>query len=802
MNEPTTKHFQLAILILIHASALQLPLPLRLVCRVFRSFDLASATVKSEIQNLAPKSMPQIRNQSSFRGRPLENWLTVLGFLLAFGFQISPLAQGVPAGFIAETVATNLNAATAMTIAPDGRVFIADQTGPLRIWKDGRLLAKPALDLSDKVDSYWERGLIGVTLHPDFPRSPYLFVVYVAKSPYTHHVVSRFTIVGDTVDPASERILIEGDDQSKLGGTVPAGHQGGIIRMGPDGKVYFGLGEQTAGTPSQSLNTLQGKILRINQDGTIPEDNPFYNKTTGKYRAIWAYGIRNPFGLGFEPDTGRLFETEVGQSSFEEVNIIVKGGNYGWPDAEGMSTNAAFINPIHTYPPTIGRSIVSGLFYPSEAGRGSRPADVSSDPNSDSSSAGASPYLFPEKWRGRFFFADWADNWIKTLDPKNPTDVNTFARNLNQPVALATAPDGSLFALNRGTIWRDGKKFVANSGSLVRIRYVANKTPGGITENAEAIPQTLAKTHLFTSLNPLKPNPEFHEFEINLPPWQPGVTSRRWISIPRGRKIHFEPHGEWGFPDGTIVIQNFEESDGPQAGLSFETHVMWFTGPRTVRAAAYRWRGDESGAELGEESAVIPLPGQPMRNWFSPGAEQNVNVDTVVVGFRLPINTRQLNREIKDQRTGKPVNQLLQWFDRGWFDAKFAPGAIGTFPKLVRLEDSYASLEQRVRSYLDVNCSVCHRPGGLSRGQFDARFTTPLADQNIIDGQLIAGNLGIAGAHVITPGAPEKSVMLQRVRRDDSFRMPQISVNDEPQPVIPFMEKWIRSMAVEERAQR
>lgn len=722
--------------------------------------------------------------------------------LLQLGYSVALLAQEVPPGFITETVATNLNAATAMTIAPEGRIFIADQTGPLRVWKDGRMLAKPALDLSDKVDPYWERGLIGVTLHPDFPRSPYLFVVYVAKSPYTHHVVSRFTIVGDAVDPASERILIAGDDQSKLGGTVPAGHQGGIIRIGPDGKIYFGLGEQTAGAPAQALSTLQGKIIRINQDGTIPEDNPFYNKTTDKYCAIWAYGIRNPFGLAFEPGTDRLFETEVGQSSFEEVNIIVKGGNYGWPDAEGMSTNAAFINPIYTYPPTIGRSIVSGLFYPSEAGRSPRRANASSNPNSDLGSTGASPYLFPEKWRGRFFFADWADNWIKTLDPKNPNDVNTFARNLNQPVALAVAPDGSLFALNRGTIWRDGKKFVANCGSLVRIRYVGNETPGAIAENAEAIPETLAETHLFTSLTPLQPNLNFTEFEINLPPWQPGLVGRRWISLPAGQKIHFDPTGEWEFPPGTIVIQHFALSDGPQTGQPFETHLLWFTGPRVARAAAYRWVSDGQDAHLIVDGEIAPLPGQPRRNWFSPGAEQNLNLDTVVTGFRVFLNTRQLNRDIADAHTGRFVNQLAEWNKRGWFEPALMADELRSLPKLANLGDQTASVEKRVRSYLDVNCSVCHRPGGLSRGQFDARLATPLADQNIINGRLIAGDLGIAGAHVITPSDPAKSVMLQRVRRNDTFRMPQISVNDEPQPVIPLMEDWIRTMDSSARAKR
>ncbi|HAV63468.1 MAG TPA: hypothetical protein DCY13_14010, partial [Verrucomicrobiales bacterium] len=279
----------------------------------------------------------------------------VLPSLLVGVWSFCGSAQDLPSGFTAETVVAGINAATALTIAPDGRVFLAEQTGALRVFKDDRVLPEPALDLGKRLDTYWERGLIGVTLHPEFPRTPYLFVVYVAKEPFAHHVVSRFTVTGDCIDPASELVLLKGDDQATMGGFKPSGHQGGPIRVGPDGKLYIGLGEQTASKPSQALDTLIGKILRINLDGSIPEDNPLYTQTTGKYRAIWAYGIRNPFGLVFEPGNDRLWITDVGQTSWEEVNVITRGGNYGWPEAEGVSDNPNFINPVHAYPPAIGR---------------------------------------------------------------------------------------------------------------------------------------------------------------------------------------------------------------------------------------------------------------------------------------------------------------------------------------------------------------------------------------------------------------------------------------------------------------
>jgi glucose/arabinose dehydrogenase len=228
---------------------------------------------------------------------------SLLAAFVCWFLSVSGRAAELPDGFTEEVLATHLNAVTAMASTPDGRLFIADQTGNLLVWKDGHVLDTPALTLH--VTDYWERGLIGVTLHPDFPHTPEIFVLYVTDHPFVHHVISRFTMNGDQADPASEKILFEGDDQAKLGGHQPAGHQGGPLRFGPDGTLYIGLGEQTARDPSQRLDTLQGKILRLNADGTIPEDNPFYGTATGKYRAIWAYGIRNPFGMAFQPETGR-----------------------------------------------------------------------------------------------------------------------------------------------------------------------------------------------------------------------------------------------------------------------------------------------------------------------------------------------------------------------------------------------------------------------------------------------------------------------------------------------------------------
>lgn len=695
-------------------------------------------------------------------------WIVAFGAIRAGAGRAAEL----PAGFVEEVLADQLNAATAVASARDGRIFIAEQTGLLRVWKDGALLATPSLDLSQRVDTYWERGLIGVTFHPDFPHTPYLFVLYVAHAPYPHHVLSRFRMEGDAADPASERVLLEGDDQTKLAVKLVGAHQGGPLRFGVDGCLYVALGEQTSRQPAQSIHSLAGKILRIHADGTVPDDNPFITQTDGKYRNIWALGLRNPFGLAVQPGTGRLFATDVGETSFEEVNEILRGANYGWPEAEGLSNDGRFKNPIHTYPPLVGRSICGAAFYPQHL-------------------ENAHGEMFPEKWRGKFFFADWAAHWVNVLDPEAPATVTTFARGFNGPVAVEVDANGSLLVLNRGTIWRDNKQFAPKTGSLIRIRYAP--AADHLTQRAE-VPRTLGATNLFATLSPLAPRDGFLRVEINLPPWQPGLRTTRWFLVPPGKQIKCSVDGDWKFPDGSIFVQHYQlAANDAQQGAPFETHVLWLTGGRSARAAAYRWSRNGEAATIIRDPELVAIPEQKGR-WFSPGIDEHFNLDTAVGGFVVPISTRQLNCAITEPGSGRAVNQLLFWSERGWLEPAIAPEDAAKLPRLAPLDDDSSSLEARVRSFLDVNCSACHRPGGFARSVFDARFATPLAQQGLVNGELIAGDLGIADSRIIVPGSPEKSILYQRLKRTDFFRMPPTALSDEPSPVLPILHRWIRTL--------
>jgi glucose/arabinose dehydrogenase len=358
----------------------------------------------------------------------------LISLLLLFASGLD--AATVPSGFTDTLVAGSLNAPTAFAFAPDGRIFIAEQAGRLRVVKDGVLLDAPFLTVT--VNASGERGLLGVAFDPAFAVNHYVYVYYTATSPVVHNRISRFTASGDVAVAGSEVILFELDT---LGAT---NHNGGAIHFGPDGKLYVAVGDNAYGANAQSMSTVFGKMLRLNADGTIPADNPFYGSTTGKYRSIWALGLRNPFTFEFDPGSAMIFINDVGQSTWEEIDDGVAGANYGWPETEGPTTDPRFRSPRYAYQHSSGDlqgcAITGGTFY-SPAAPG-----------------------FPSQYLGDYFFADYCAGWIAVLDPDAGNTVSVFATGADAPVDLHVSDDGGLFYLVRG----DGS---AGAGGLFRIDY-------------------------------------------------------------------------------------------------------------------------------------------------------------------------------------------------------------------------------------------------------------------------------------------------------------------------------------------
>jgi len=261
--------------------------------------------------------------------------------VLAVCFEIK--AATLPTGFTETQVATGLSNATAMEFAPDGRLFVCQQSGELRVIKNGILLSTPFLSLA--VDSSGERGLLGVAFDPNFPTNKFVYVYYTnGTSSPRHNQVSRFTANGDVAVANSEVVILTLDNLSSA-----TNHNGGAIHFGPDGKLYVAVGENANGANSQTLSNRLGKILRINSDGSIPADNPFFNTAAGLNKSIWSLGLRNPFTFAFQQNTSRMFINDVGQSTWEEINDGIAGSNYGWPTTEGPTTNPSFRAPIFAY---------------------------------------------------------------------------------------------------------------------------------------------------------------------------------------------------------------------------------------------------------------------------------------------------------------------------------------------------------------------------------------------------------------------------------------------------------------------
>ena len=272
-----------------------------------------------------------------------------------------------PPGHTDRTVVSGLNNPTAMAVAPDGRVFIAEQGGAVRIVKNGALLPNAFVNLT--VDSSGERGAIGITLHPNFPSAPYLYVHYTV--PGAHNRVSRFTISGDQFVGGSELPIL---DLPTLSGAT--NHNGGGIHFGLDGQLYVGVGDNANSALAQQIASPFGKILRITSTGAVPGDNPFVG-VGGADPRIYALGFRNPFAFAVDPMTGVIYVNDVGSSGAgvrEEINWLFGGANYGWPIVEGFSDDNRLVTPLHAYDHSDGScAVTGGVFVDSRAWTGVSP---------------------------------------------------------------------------------------------------------------------------------------------------------------------------------------------------------------------------------------------------------------------------------------------------------------------------------------------------------------------------------------------------------------------------------------------
>jgi uncharacterized repeat protein (TIGR03806 family) len=319
-------------------------------------------------------------------------------------------------------------------------------------------------------------------------------------------------------------------------------------------------------------------------------------------------------------------------------------------------------------------------------------------------------------------------------------------------------------------------------------------------ERADGVlPRLLSQTGAFADTRILAPNAALIPYDLIVPFWSDGAAKARWISVPDGQKIKFAPTGEWVFPRGTVFVKTFMLATNelkPDSPRRLETRLLVCDADGGVYGATYKWRKDNSDADLLDTDLTEPIAiqtatGVRQQQWYYPSRGDCLTCHAASAGLVLGVKTRQLNRDFT-YPSGVTDNELHTWNRLGLFDTNLAGTDLKKLPALANATDTKRSLADRARSYLDVNCANCHRPGGTV-AFFDARYDTPLARQNLIDGRVLIDQR-IDGARVIAPNDIWRSILFMRANTTEAFKMPTLARNTIDVQGMSLLRQWIESL--------
>ena len=318
-----------------------------------------------------------------------------------------------------------------------------------------------------------------------------------------------------------------------------------------------------------------------------------------------------------------------------------------------------------------------------------------------------------------------------------------------------------------------------------------------------SMPKLLSQTGAFKDVRTLSPIDSLIPYDLNVSFWSDGATKSRWIAVPNenglAQKINFSPTGEWKFPPGTVLVKHFElpiDDTHPDVHRRLETRFIVCDSTGSVYGVTYKWRPDNSDAELLSTNLVEAIPirtasGVRTQQWYYPSREDCRTCHTRLAGGVLGVKTRQVNRDFV-YPSAVTDNQLRTWNHIGLFEPPLEESALTACPKLAKSDDTSCTLEHRARSYLDANCSNCHRPNGTV-ASFDARYDAPLAEQNLIKGPVLIDE-GIDNASIIAPNDIWRSIALVRMRTLEGFKMPPLAHQVTDTNGIALIEQWVHSL--------
>jgi len=649
------------------------------------------------------------------------------------------------------------------------RWFVLEKNGLIKVFSvTSPNLVNTYLNFSGLVRTTSEGGMLGMAFDPGFPATPEVYVSYTINGSPMTSVISRI-ILDDTDNPlnTTEQVILTVDQPNN-------NHNGGDISFGPDGYLYIGFGDGGGGgdpdETGQDTTRLLGSMLRIDVQGVaypspgygIPGDNPFAGNNPpnppcgpgGNALAcpeIYAWGLRNPWRWSFDEQTGQLWLGDVGQNLWEEVDVIERGGNYGWDNCEGLANyeanncpDPAFVNPVTVYRhESNNNSITGGHVY-----RGSALAGLA----------------------GRYVFADYVSGRIWAL-------ADDGQGGFTNEELIDTPYNISSFAIGE-----DGELYFSQYAGSGRIFKLIPDTGGP----GNTIPDDLADTGCVDLADNTQPAVGLIPFRINAPFWSDGAVKTRYLAVPDAGTIDIDAADDFDFPSGSVLVKSFELNS-----RLIETRLLMRHPDGVWAGYTYEWNDQETAATrvVGGKTKLIGN-----QTWIYPSEGDCMVCHTSAAGLSLGPELAQLNGNLTYPSTGLTANQLATLEHIGMFSAPLAD-LPDNLARLTDPGDAGASLEARARAYLHTNCAQCHRPGGPTPSGMDLRFDTALSATGACDVTPLSVDYGIANARLIAPGDSNRSIVAERMSRRDATGMPPLGSALADAAGIALMRSWIDSLA-------
>jgi uncharacterized repeat protein (TIGR03806 family) len=646
---------------------------------------------------------------------------------------------------------------------------------------DGMVYSFDPSDLSGAKDLFLDMGrnVSAFSFHPEYERNGQVFV-FSAHDPKIKDRsksisrVSRFTLVGGSdpprLDRDSEEIIVEWP-----GG----GHNGGEAIIGPDGYLYITTGDGTGSSDrdntGQGVNDLMAVMMRLDVENpdpgrkySIPKDNPFVDMPDARGE-IWAYGFRNPWRFSFDPVSGKPWVGDVGQDLWEYIELVSRGSNHGWSVMEGSHPfhpnkergPTPIVPPVAEHHHTECRSITGGYVYEGDKFPELRDVYIYGD------------YQYGKVWGFRYDHEAGEKTWHEELAD---TTVKVSSFGLGR--------DGSFYALDydRGEI------------------YQLDRNPA--PKQRQPFPRKLSETGLFISVEKHEVVPGVIPYSINAPFWSDGVGKERFFAVPGDLGIDFHEDTAWAFDDGSVTVKSFSieaEQGRPETRRRIETRIVVKQENHWV-GYSYVWNDEQTDAMLVDANGLdktykvkdASAPGGTReQRWHYPSRKECMFCHSRAAGFVLGLNTRQMNRP--HDYGAVSDNQLRALNHIGLFKTPLEkpPEEYAAFPDPFNVR---ADLEERVKTYLNVNCAMCHVGSGGGNSNLNLGLKTPLAEGRMIDEIPLHGEMGASNARVVAPGDPHRSTLYKRVVVRGTNQMPPTSTNRVDERGAQLLFDWIKQL--------